>query len=66
MNKIGRWYNVDIIYQDGPNKVENFKDRFNGRVSKAVELQRILGIIEVVAPVQFTVKEDSIIVKFNQ
>jgi ferric-dicitrate binding protein FerR (iron transport regulator) len=60
MNKISRWYDVDIVYLG---KIESYEETFNGRISKSVDLQRILRIIEQVGQLQFTVKEHKIIVK---
>lgn len=65
MNKISRWYDVDIAYLDDRDKVKNYDRFLSGRVSKSVDLQRLLKVIEKAAPVQFTVKKDKVIVKLK-
>ncbi|WP_164974062.1 FecR family protein [Filimonas effusa] len=58
MNKIARWYNVRIIYENKPDPSQ----KFEGEISRWRNLNEILHIMEYTGKVHFKVQENTIIV----
>ena len=59
MNRIARWYDVEIIYENKPLSTEIFE----GEISRTRELEEVLHIIEFTGKVHFTLKGRTIIVR---
>ena len=57
MGQISRWYNVDIIYEEGVKK-----DVFNGKIARKSELSKVLKILEL-GGVRFKIEGHKLIVK---
>lgn len=57
MNQIGRWYNVDVIYQG---KIP--EDHYIGKVSRNVKVSQVLKILET-SGINFKIEGKTIIVK---
>ncbi|WP_316817233.1 FecR family protein [Pedobacter nyackensis] len=58
MNKISRWYNVDLIYEGGVKKYEHIA--LGGFVSRHKDLGTVLKVIEQTDQVHFEVKEKKV------
>lgn len=58
MQKISRWYDVEIAYAPG-DKVEEI---FGGSISRGVNLSEVLNILEITGDVKFTIEGRKIIV----
>lgn len=59
MNKISRWYDVEIVYINKPDPA----DTFEGEISRSKDLKEILRIMEYTGKVHFTIKERRIEVR---
>ncbi|TKC63699.1 DUF4974 domain-containing protein [Pedobacter hiemivivus] len=57
MNQIGRWYNVEVIYQGKPPE-----DHYKGKVSRNVKVSQVLNILET-SGINFKIEGKKIIVK---
>jgi hypothetical protein len=58
MNRISRWYDVEIIYENKPSATESFE----GEISRSRGLEEVLRIIEYTGKVHFTTQGRTIIV----
>lgn len=58
MNKISRWYNVDLVYDGGVKRYQHIL--LGGFVSRAKDLGTVLKVIEQTDQVHFEVKEKKI------
>lgn len=58
MNKVARWYNVEIVYQDN----FNGKLQFVGKISRTKNLSAILDIIESASNIHFKIEGRRVIV----
>ncbi|PTS96010.1 anti-sigma factor [Pedobacter sp. HMWF019] len=61
MKKISRWYNVETVFEDTALKSK----KFSGRVSRSLNLSKVLEKLEIVGGVKFDVSKSTIIVKNN-
>jgi transmembrane sensor len=57
MRKISRWYNVDIVYQEG-----FIKQRFGGTISRFDNVSKVLRMLELTGAIHFKIAERRIIV----
>jgi hypothetical protein len=57
MNKIARWYNVEIVYEG---KITN--EKYSGVISRFADVTKVLKMLELTNTVKFKVKEDKILV----
>jgi len=59
MNKVSRWYDMDIVYQTKPNN----EAVFNGKISRNRSLKELLNMLEFVGDVHFKIEGRRIIVQ---
>lgn len=59
MNKIARWYNVEIIYEESPDPIQEFA----GEISRSKNISAVLNIIEKTSNIHFKVEGRRVIVK---
>jgi transmembrane sensor len=59
MNKIARWYNVEIIYEETPDSIQEF----GGEISRGKNISAVLNIIEKTSNIHFKVEGRRVIVK---
>ena len=59
MNKVSRWYDVDIIYQIKPNS----GTAFNGKISRNRSLRELLDMLEFAGNVHFKIEGRRVIVQ---
>jgi transmembrane sensor len=58
MNKIARWYNVDVVYQGKPDPAL----AFGGKISRSRDLADVLSIMETTGKVHFKIEGRRVIV----
>lgn len=61
MNKVGRWYNVEVIYKNEPDQ----KLSFQGKIARSRNLKDILGIMERTGAVNFKVEGRRVTITIN-
>lgn len=59
MNKIGRWYNLDVVYEDEEMKIKQFK----GGITRFSKVSKVLTMLERTGRVNFEIKGNTIIVR---
>lgn len=58
MNKIARWYDVDVVYQEGV----NLQQTFSGEMSRSRNLTDLLRLMEVTGNVHFRIEGRRVVV----
>jgi len=62
MNSIGRWYNVDIVYLDDLKAIREKENEFGGGISRNIELQQFLRLLEHVSDFKFNIEGNKVLV----
>lgn len=57
LNRVGRWYDVDIVYDPRVDRVQTF----SGQVSRSKHLSEVLMILEATGEVQFAINEKRVV-----
>jgi len=61
MNKVARWYNIEVVYKNEPDP----KLAFQGKIARSRKLSDILGIMERTGAVNFSVEGRRVIITIN-
>ena len=57
MNMLERWYNIEVVYQNYPDK-----SRFSGSVSRSKSISEVLALLETTQEVHFKIEGRKVMV----